>query len=120
MTMRICHRLVLLAMALLLPSVAGAQHFPSEQDLTELIRSRVEEDRGVGIVIGVLEADGSTHIVSYGDAGPGARALDAKSVFEIGSSAQRASSRRARAMRSSSSAASGGCPRTPLPPAGRR
>ena len=85
MDVRTCRSLVFLALTLLLPGAAGAQHFPSEQDLTELIRSRVEEDRAVGIVVGVLEADGSTHIVSYGDAGPGARPLGGKSLFEIGS-----------------------------------
>ncbi len=85
MNVRTCRSLVFLALTLLLPGAAGAQHFPSEQDLTELIRSRVEEDRAVGIVVGVLEADGSTHIVSYGDAGPGARPLGGKSLFEIGS-----------------------------------
>jgi CubicO group peptidase (beta-lactamase class C family) len=32
-----------------------------------------------------MEADGSTRVVSYGDAGPDARPLDENSVFEIGS-----------------------------------
>ena len=49
-----------LVLALLSPIVAGAQHFASDEDLTELIRSRVEEGRAVGIVLGVVEADGST------------------------------------------------------------
>ena len=85
MKMRIRITLVLTTLALLLPGAAGAQHFPSDEDLTALIRSRVEEDRGVGIVLGVMEADGSTRIVAYGDAGPHARALGPKSLFEIGS-----------------------------------
>jgi CubicO group peptidase (beta-lactamase class C family) len=37
------------------------------------------------MVIGVLEADGSTRVVAFGEAGPGARALSAEAVFEIGS-----------------------------------
>ena len=85
MNMRIRSTLVLFTLALLIPAAAGAQHFASEEDLTELIRSRVEEERAVGIVLGVLEADGSTLIVSYGDAGPNARPLGVRSVFEIGS-----------------------------------
>lgn len=76
---------IFLALALLSPAVADAQHFSSEAELTELIRSRVDEGRAVGIVLGVMEADGSTHIVSYGDAGPTARDLGEKSLFEIGS-----------------------------------
>ena len=85
MNMRIRITLVLFAAALLLPGAAGAQHFPSDEDLSALIRSRVEEGRAVGIVLGVVEADGSTRIVAYGDAGPNARPLGAESVFEIGS-----------------------------------
>ena len=85
MNMRIRSTLVLFALVLLGSTATAAQHFASDEDLTELIRSRVEEGRGVGIVLGVVEADGSTRIVSYGDAGPNARPLGARSVFEIGS-----------------------------------
>ncbi|MFN2567169.1 MAG: serine hydrolase [Gemmatimonadaceae bacterium] len=49
-----------------------------------MIRSRVEKG-GVGMVLGVLEADGTTRIVSYGSAGLDAKPLGSKSVFEIGS-----------------------------------
>jgi len=62
-----------------------AQHFPDDAQLTEIIRTRVDEGRATGIVLGVLEADGTRRIVSYGDAGPGARPLGPESVFEIGS-----------------------------------
>ena len=61
-----------------------AQHFPSNDSLTALIRPRVENG-GVGMVLGVIEADGSTRIVSYGSAGLDAKPLGPKSVFEIGS-----------------------------------
>ena len=50
-----------------------------------LIQSRVDEGRAAGIVLGVIEADGTTRVFSYGDAGPNARVLSEKSVFEIGS-----------------------------------
>jgi len=77
--------LFLCALAVLSPAAAVAQHFPSDTDLMTLIQSRVDEDRAAGIVLGVIEADGTTRIVSYGDAGPYARPLGEKSVFEIGS-----------------------------------
>jgi D-alanyl-D-alanine-carboxypeptidase/D-alanyl-D-alanine-endopeptidase len=67
------------------PAVAGARAFPSDADVLAIIRQRVEEKRSAGIVVGLLEADGRTRVVSYGDPGPGRPALDASSVFEIGS-----------------------------------
>jgi D-alanyl-D-alanine-carboxypeptidase/D-alanyl-D-alanine-endopeptidase len=73
------------ALSTALPALpAAAQHFPSNDSLTALIRSRVEKG-GVGMVLGVLEADGTTRIVSYGSAGLDAKPLGSKSVFEIGS-----------------------------------
>jgi serine-type D-Ala-D-Ala carboxypeptidase/endopeptidase len=63
----------------------AAQHFPSDAAIEDIIRTRISEDRAVGMVIGVMEADGSTRVVSFGDAGPGARPLGERSVFEIGS-----------------------------------
>lgn len=73
------------AAACLIPMAAAAQHFPSNEELTELIQARVDEGRGVGIVVGVRDRDGSTRIVSYGTAGPNARLLGERTVFEIGS-----------------------------------
>jgi CubicO group peptidase (beta-lactamase class C family) len=64
---------------------AGAEHFPPAVDLLELIRTRGEEGRGTGIVVGVLEADGTRRIQAFGTAGPGALPLDAETIFEIGS-----------------------------------
>lgn len=64
---------------------AAPRHFPSDDSLLALIRGRVEEGRATGIVLGVLEADGTRRVVAYGDAGPGARPLGPESVFEIGS-----------------------------------
>lgn len=82
---RICRGLFIAALVILSTATAFAQHFPSDEDLKALIQSRVDEGRAVGMVIGVLEADGTTRIVSYGDAGPYARPLGDESVFEIGS-----------------------------------
>lgn len=47
------------------------------------LRSR--PGQATGIVLGVLEADGSTRVVAFGDPGPGARPLGPLSGFEIGS-----------------------------------
>jgi len=49
--------------------------FPDDAAILALIKSRVDEGRAVGIVLGVLDADGATRIVSYGNAGPGAQPL---------------------------------------------
>jgi CubicO group peptidase (beta-lactamase class C family) len=67
------------------PASVAAQHFPASANLTAFIRSQVEEGRAGGIVVGVIEADGSTRVVSLGSAGPSRRPLGARSVFEIGS-----------------------------------
>lgn len=64
---------------------AAAQHFLPDAEIEAIIRARIDEGRAVGMVIGVLEADGSTRIVSFGEAGPDARPLGPRSVFEIGS-----------------------------------
>ena len=82
---QICRGLLLFALVILSHAAAGARHFPSDEDLMTLIQSRVDEGRAAGIVLGVIEADATTRIFSYGDAGPNARVLSEKSVFEIGS-----------------------------------
>lgn len=61
------------------------RHFPSDAEIQALIQSRVDENRATGIVVGVMEADGSTRIVSAGEPGPGAQPFGPRSVFEIGS-----------------------------------
>jgi CubicO group peptidase (beta-lactamase class C family) len=45
----------------------------------------VADKRSAGIVVGLLEPDGSTRILAWGDPGPGQPPLDETSVFEIGS-----------------------------------
>lgn len=68
-----------------IPSQVTARHFPNHDELETMLRYEVEDRQIQGIVFGVLEADGSTHIVHYGEAGPGTRPLGPRSVFEIGS-----------------------------------
>ena len=60
-------------------------HFPSDTEIQELIQSRIDENRAEGIVVGVLEKDGSTRVFAAGEPGPDARPLGERSVFEIGS-----------------------------------
>lgn len=75
-----------LALALASPvTVFAQQHFPDTEDVEVMLRYLVEDGETPGIVLGFLEADGATRVVSYGDAGDGARPLGPRSVFEIGS-----------------------------------
>ncbi|MEJ2204175.1 MAG: serine hydrolase [Gemmatimonadota bacterium] len=66
---------------------AGASDapFPSDSAIISILRERVEQGRSAGIVIGLLEPDGATRVLAWGDPGPGQPPLDGESVFEIGS-----------------------------------
>ncbi len=79
-------RFVLLLFSLIPLAVpVAAEHFPNDAGLLEIIRTRVDDDRAIGIVVGVIEADGTRRVQAYGDPGPGRMPLSADSVFEIGS-----------------------------------
>lgn len=67
------------------PGAAPARPFPPDDDLRDRLRYLVEDGATPGIVLGLLEADGSTRVLSHGSGGPGARPLGPRSVFEIGS-----------------------------------
>jgi serine-type D-Ala-D-Ala carboxypeptidase/endopeptidase len=71
--------------SLIVPTTVGAQHFPPGEELELMLRFIVEDLGTPGIVLGVLEADGTTHIVSYGSGGADSPPLGPGSVFEIGS-----------------------------------
>ena len=75
----------LAALALTGTAMAQTPAFPDDAALLEILKSRVEDGRATGLVLGVLEADGATRIVAYGDPGVGAKPLGPDSVFEIGS-----------------------------------
>ena len=64
---------------------ATPRAFPADSAVLSIIKQRVDEKRSAGIVVGLLDPDGRTHIVAYGDPGPGQPPLDGNSVFEIGS-----------------------------------
>ena len=76
---------LILVLMTLVPVTARGQHFPEDKDLELMLRYLVEDGKTTGIVVGLLEADGSTRVVSYGSAGPDARPLGPLSVFETGS-----------------------------------
>jgi D-alanyl-D-alanine-carboxypeptidase/D-alanyl-D-alanine-endopeptidase len=59
--------------------------FPSDSAVLAIIRRRVEEKRSAGIVIGMLDSNGRTRVVAFGDPGAGREPLDGSTVFEIGS-----------------------------------
>jgi serine-type D-Ala-D-Ala carboxypeptidase/endopeptidase len=62
-------------------ALAGAR----DAEIAAAIQSRVEAKKAVGMVVATIEPDGSSSVAAFGNAGPGARPLDADSVFEIGS-----------------------------------
>ena len=67
------------------PLPTAPSWFPANEDLRTMLRYLVEDGGTPGIVLGILEPDGSTRIVHYGSAGPGARPLGPQTVFELGS-----------------------------------
>ena len=63
------------------PLPAAAQsHFPSDAIVREMVRSELAPNDSVGIVIGVLEADGTRRVIAVGGT-----AYDGSTLFEIGS-----------------------------------
>jgi len=66
-------------------TTAEARAFPSDSAVLAIITRRVQEKRSAGIVVGLLEPDGATSVVAFGDPGRGQPPLDGNSVFEIGS-----------------------------------
>lgn len=76
---------VLVSAFLILPQTVIGQHFPPDEDLELMLRYLVEDAQIPGIVLGVLEPDGSTRVLSYGSGGPGTKPLSSQSIFEIGS-----------------------------------
>lgn len=67
------------------PSPAPAQHFPPDHALQLMVRYLVEDGEAPGVVLGVLEPDGTTRIVSHGRAGPDGEPVGPDTRFEIGS-----------------------------------
>src|SRR5258707_6294623 len=72
--------------AILMPSFAGTQAFPTDDEIRKILAERVgENEKAVGIVVGVIDPQGR-RIISYGHRNGGdARPLDGDTVFEIAS-----------------------------------
>jgi CubicO group peptidase (beta-lactamase class C family) len=66
------------------PARAGA-FFPPDEAVREFVRPYIDKRQARGIVVGLIEPDGSRRVLTFGEAGEGARPLAASSVFEIGS-----------------------------------
>ena len=66
-------------------AVASESAFPSDSAVLAILKERVGSGRSAGLVVGMLEPDGRTRIVAWGDPGPGQAPMDGQSVFEIGS-----------------------------------
>jgi CubicO group peptidase (beta-lactamase class C family) len=83
-------RIAILLAAAMSPRAAQAQRaaapaFPPDSAVLAIIKRRVEEKRSAGIIVGMLQPDGRTRIVTFGDPGKGQPPLDGNTVFEIGS-----------------------------------
>lgn len=66
------------------PARPGA-FFPPDEAVREFVRPFIDKRQARGIVVGLIEPDGSRRVLTFGEAGEGARPLAARSVFEIGS-----------------------------------
>lgn len=62
-----------------------AAFFPPDEAVRELVLPYIDKRQAKGIVVGLIEPDGSRRVLTFGEAGEGARPLAASSVFEIGS-----------------------------------
>lgn len=63
----------------------AASYFPSDEKILDIFKQRIEESRGTGYVLGMVDANGEVRIVTHGSAGKSASPLSADSVFEIAS-----------------------------------
>jgi D-alanyl-D-alanine-carboxypeptidase/D-alanyl-D-alanine-endopeptidase len=59
--------------------------FPPDEAVRAFVRPYIDARQAKGIVVGLVEPDGSRRVLTLGEAGEGARPLAANSVFEIGS-----------------------------------
>ena len=76
---------------MLLPSFGltigqGQTPLPADDEVRQILRQRIdEEQRGVGIVVGLIDEQGKSRFVSYGATTPGGPKVDERTLFEIGS-----------------------------------
>ena len=75
----------ILALVVAAIATVGTVDGTRNAEIAAAIKSRIEAKKSTGMVVATIEPDGSSSIAAFGDPGPGARPLDADSVFEIGS-----------------------------------
>ncbi len=65
---------------------SGQAPLPDDAAVRAILRQRIDDDQlGVGIVVGLIDADGKTRFISHGVTVPGGPPVDEHSIFEIGS-----------------------------------
>lgn len=67
-----------------IPLTAVQTSFPPDSTIRAMMRQCVASGRAPGVVVGLLDADGTRRVLTEGSAGPD-RPLSAHTVFEIGS-----------------------------------
>ena len=77
--------LLSIGVSLLLPSTPVSAQLPPDSVVRAMLQSRVERFQGVGIVVGILDSDGTSRVVFAGSAGKDRPPLGPESIFEIGS-----------------------------------
>ena len=76
---------IVCALVLVTAPASAQAPFPPDSTVEVLLQQLVNSHGVGGIVVGLLDEDGTRRVIAHGDSGPGARALDGESVFEIGS-----------------------------------
>lgn len=66
------------------PDASSSRHFPASDHLELMLRYMVEDGEAPAIALAVVEADGSTRAVAYGEGERADRPVSPGSVFEIG------------------------------------
>jgi len=74
-----------LAALVLAISVVAAIDGTRNAEIAAALHTRIDKEKVGGLVVATIEPDGSSSMAAYGNPGPGAKPLDADSVFEIGS-----------------------------------
>ncbi len=82
--MRQVTRIWLTLVALAIAAPVAAQEIPTDAAIRTILEERLAATPTVGIVVGIVDATGAQRIIAHGYSGT-ARALDERSVFEIGS-----------------------------------
>jgi CubicO group peptidase (beta-lactamase class C family) len=77
--------LAILFLAVASAAPAQTREFIPDDSIRHILKHAVERGRTAGVVVGLLDSKGQRRVFAYGSAGPGGRALDGESVFEIGS-----------------------------------